>query len=121
MFSEPIETASEMTMHLKNSLGMSDVSLYLEQATSGDGFVPQDFSFAEQVKSIQCVDFGYSNEKFLDGINSNAPIEFYLFTQDAYTNGAVVSHFFSELNYNLSIKQGVVTYTEPKPGVGFVY
>jgi len=121
MYSEAVETASEMTMHLKNSLGLSDVSLYLEQATTGDGFANKDFPFAEQVKSIQCVDFGYSNEKFLDGINSNSPIEFYLFTQDAYTNGAVTSHFFAEMNYNLSIRQGVVTYTEPKPGVGFVY
>ena len=63
----------------------------------------------------------WKTQKFLDGINSNAPIEFYLFTQDAYTNGAVVSHFFSEINYNLSIRQGQVSYTEPKGGVGFVY
>jgi len=122
MYSEPVETSAEMIMHLKNSLGMSDTPLWIEQTSTGD--LPgelADFSMADISRSIQCADFGYSNEKFLDGINSNTPIEIYLYTQDAYIAGAVTSHFFSEINYNLSIRQGVVTYTEPKPGVGFVY
>jgi hypothetical protein len=38
-----------------------------------------------------------------------------------YTQNTSVMHSFTELNYNLSIKGGHVTYTEPKPGQGTVY
>ena len=101
---------------------MSDVSLWMEQVTTGEAEGGlRDIPSADVLRSVQCVDFGYSSEKFLDGINSNTPIEFYLYTQDAYIAGDVTSHFFTELNYNLSIRQGMVSYTEPKPGVGFVY
>jgi len=122
MYSEPIETSTELIMHLKNSLGMSDVPLWLEQISTGTitGGAAHH-SFADTLKSVSCVDFGYSNEKFLDGINSNTPVEFHLYTRPSYVSGEIMSHFFSELNYNLSIRQGQVTYTEPKPGVGFVY
>jgi hypothetical protein len=101
---------------------MSDVPLWLEQISTGTitGGAAH-FSFADTIKSVSCVDFGYSNEKFLDGINSNTPVEFHLYTRPSYVSGEIMSHFFSELNYNLSIRQGQVTYTEPKPGVGFVY
>ena len=122
MYSEPVETSAEMIMHLKNSLGLSDTPLWIEQVSTGDqAGETADIPLHEITRSVQCADFGYSNEKFLDGINSNAPIEIYLYTQDAYVAGAVTSHFFTELNYNLSIRQGQVKYTEPKGGVGFVY
>jgi hypothetical protein len=122
MYSEPVETSAEMIMHLKNSLGLSDTPLWIEQVSTGDqAGETADIPLHEITRSVQCADFGYSNEKFLDGINSNSPIEVYLYTQDAYVAGAVTSHFFTELNYNLSIRQGQVTYIEPKGGVGFVY
>ena len=67
------------------------------------------------------VDFGYTNENFLDGISSNSAIELYVDMSSTYTQNTTVMHSFTELNYNLSIRKGQVTYTEPKPGVGTVY
>jgi hypothetical protein len=117
LFNEPVSDAAEAVMHLKNSLGYQDTSLICEQASESGG----DITYANMNKFVQCVDFGYTNEKFLDGISSNTPIEIIVETRPAYVSGTVMMHSFTEMNYNLSIKKGVVTYVEPKPGVGNVY
>jgi hypothetical protein len=116
----PVEGSAEAIMQLKNSLGFQDVSLWLEQASTAES-VQADVSYADLGKFIQCVDFGYTNEKFLDGISPNTPIELFVDTKTTYASGSLMMHSFTEMNYNLSIKQGHVTYTEPKPGVASVY
>ena len=70
---------------------------------------------------IHVVDFGYTNEKFLNGISSNTPIEIYVEMSNTYSVNTIVMHSFTEMSYNLSIRNGQVTYTEPKPGQGTVY
>ena len=115
LFNDYVETTAEAVMHLKNSLGMQNTPLVLETANSG--FV----TYADVSKMIHVVDFGYTNEKFLDGISSNTPIEIYVDMSSTYTVNSSVMHSFTELNYNLSIRNGQVTYVEPKPGVGTVY
>jgi hypothetical protein len=115
LYNDYVETTAEAVMHLKNSLGMQNTPLVLETANSG--FV----TYADVSKMIHVVDFGYTNEKFLDGISSNTPIEIYVDMSPTYTLNTTVMHSFTELNYNLSIRRGQVTYVEPKPGVGTVY
>jgi hypothetical protein len=115
LFNDYVETTAEAVMHLKNSLGMQNTPLVLETANSA--FV----TYADVSKMIHTVDFGYTNEKFLDGISSNTPIEIYVDMSSTYTVNSSVMHSFTELNYNLSIRKGQVTYVEPKPGVGTVY
>jgi hypothetical protein len=115
LFNDCVVTTAEAVMHLKNSLGMQNTPLVLETANSG--FV----TYADDSKMIHVVDFGYTNEKFLDGISSNTPIEIYGDMSSTYTQNTTVMHSFTELNYNLSIRKGQVTYLEPKPGVGTVY
>jgi galactokinase/mevalonate kinase-like predicted kinase len=117
VFNEPVVDSAEAVMHLKNSLGYQDTSLICEQASESGG----DITYANMNKFVQCVDFGYTNEKFLDGISSNSPIELIVETRTAYASGTVMMHSFTEMHYNLSIKKGMVTYVEPKPGVGNVY
>jgi hypothetical protein len=117
LFNEPVDGTALAVMHLKNSLGYKDTSLMLEQGSTTDSYI----TFADVSKFVQCIDFGYTNEKFLDGISSNAPIEIFVETGSTYVSGASMMHSFTEMNYNLSIKKGVVTYVEPKPGVGNVY
>jgi hypothetical protein len=102
-------------MHLKNSLGMQNTPLVLE--TANNAYV----TYADVSKMIHVVDFGYTNEKFLDGISSNTPIEIYVDMSPTFTVNSSVMHSFTELNYNLSIRKGQVTYVEPKPGQGTVY
>jgi hypothetical protein len=115
LYNDYVETTAEAVMHLKNSLGMQNTPLVLETANSG--FV----TYADVSKMIHVVDFGYTNEKFLDGISSNTPIEIYVDMSSIYSLNTVIMHSFTELNYNLSIRNGQVTYVEPKPGVGTVY
>jgi hypothetical protein len=115
LYNDYVETTAEAVMHLKNSLGMQNTPLVLETANSG--FV----TYADVSKMIHVVDFGYTNEKFLDGISSNTPIEIYVDMSSIYSLNTTVMHSFTELNYNLSIRNGQVTYVEPKPGVGTVY
>jgi hypothetical protein len=115
LFNDYVETTAEAVMHLKNSLGMQNTPLVLE--TANNAYV----TYADVSKMIHTVDFGYTNEKFLDGISSNTPIEIYVDMSSTYTRNTTVMHSFTELNYNLSIRRGQVTYVEPKPGVGTVY
>jgi hypothetical protein len=115
LYNDYVETTAEAVMHLKNSLGMQNTPLVLETANSG--FV----TYADVSKMIHVVDFGYTNEKFLDGISSNTPIEIYVDMSSIYSLNTTVMHSFTELNYNLSIRNGQVTYVEPKPGQGTVY
>ena len=81
----------------------------------------EDTFLADWVKFVQCVDFGYTNEKFLDGISSNTPVELFIDTKSSYTGGSIMMHSFTEMNYNLSIRNGTVSYTEPRGGIGSVY
>jgi len=121
LFNEPVSNTAEAIMHLKNSLGLQHKSLWLEQASViASGGLPEQ-PMAPSAKFVQVVDFGYSNEKFLDGISSNTPVELIIETKTGYTPGSIMMHSFTELNYNLSIRMGQVTYTEPKPGSGSVY
>jgi len=115
LYNDYVEGTAEAVMHLKNSLGMQNTPLVLETANSG--FI----TYADVSKMIHVVDFGYTNEKFLDGISSNTPIEFYIDMSLVYSLNTTVMHSFTELNYNLSIRNGQVTYVEPKPGQGTVY
>jgi len=117
LFNEAVDGTEEAVMHLKNSLGYQNKSLMLEQGNTSDEYI----TFAKYSKFVQCIDFGYTNERFLDGINSNTPIEFFVETGSSYVSGTVNMHSFTEMNYNLSIKRGVVSYVEPKPGIGNVY
>ena len=115
LYNDYVTTTAEAVMHLKNSLGMQNTPLVLETVNSA--FI----TYADVSKMIHVVDFGYTNEKFLDGISSNTPIEFYVDMSSIYTQNTSIMHSFTELNYNLSIKKGQVSYVEPKPGVGTVY
>jgi hypothetical protein len=115
LYNDYVETSAEAIQHLKNSLGMQDTPLVLETADSTFE------TYADTSKLIHVVDFGYTNEKFLDGISSNTPIEIYVDMSSTYTQNTSVMHSFTELNYNLSIKGGQVSYVEPKPGQGTVY
>jgi len=115
LYNDYVEGTAEAVMHLKNSLGMQNTPLVLETANSG--FV----TYADVSKMIHVVDFGYTNEKFLDGISSNTPIEIYVDMSSIYSLNTTVMHSFTELNYNLSIRNGQVTYVEPKPGSSTVY
>jgi hypothetical protein len=115
LYNDYVEGTAESVMHLKNSLGMQNTPLVLETANSG--FI----TYADVSKMIHVVDFGYTNEKFLDGISSNTPIEFYVDMSTIYSLNTSIMHSFTELNYNLSIRKGQVSYVEPKPGVGTVY
>ena len=54
-------------------------------------------------------------------MSSNTPIEIYVDMSSTYTQNTSVMHSFTEMPYNLSIRNGQVTYTEPKPGQGTVY
>jgi hypothetical protein len=94
---------------------MQNTPLVLE--TTNNAYV----TYADVSKMIHVVDFGYTNEKFLDGISSNSAIELYVDMSPTFTVNSSVMHSFTELNYNLSIRNGQVTYVEPKPGVGTVY
>jgi hypothetical protein len=115
LFNDYVESTAEAIQHLKNSLGMQDTPLHLEKANSG--FV----TYADVSKLVQVVDFGYTNEKFLDGISSNSAIELYVDMSSTYTQNTSVMHSFTEMSYNLSIRKGQVTYVEPKPGSNTVY
>jgi len=117
LFNEPVDGTALGVMHLKNSLGYKDTSLMLEQGTNTDSYI----TYADVTKFVQCIDFGYTNERFLDGISTNVPVEIFVETGSAYVSGVAMMHSFTEMNYKLSIKKGVVTYVEPKPGVGNVY
>jgi hypothetical protein len=48
----------------------------LEQGTATDDYR----TYADLSKFVQCIDFGYTNEKFLDGISTNTPIEIFVET-----------------------------------------
>jgi hypothetical protein len=115
LYNDYVIGTAEAVMHLKNSLGMQNTPLVLE--TANDTFV----TYADVSKMIHVVDFGYTNEKFLDGISSNTPIEIYVDMSSTFTVNSSVMHSFTELNYNLSIRNGQVTYVEPKPSSGVVY
>jgi hypothetical protein len=115
LFNDYIETTGEAVQHLKNSLGMQDTPLVLETVNSIFD------TYADISKLIHVVDFGYTNEKFLDGISSNTPIEIYVDMSSTYAVNTVVMHSFTEMSYNLSIRSGQVSYVEPKPGQGTVY
>ena len=117
LFNEPVDGTALGVMHLKNSLGYKDTSLMLEQGSDTDSYI----TYADVTKFVQCIDFGYTNERFLEGISTNVPVEIFVETGSAYVSGVAMMHSFTEMNYKLSIKKGVVTYVEPKPGVGNVY
>jgi len=115
LFNDYVEGTAETVQHLKNSLGMQDTPLVLETVNSLND------TYADVSKMIHVVDFGYTNEKFLNGISSNTPIEIYVEMANTYSVNTIVMHSFTEMSYNLSIRNGQVTYTEPKPGQGTVY
>ena len=114
---EPVTGAIETITHLKNSLGLHDKALYLDQFNSSG-----DVLNCDKFALVQCIDFGYSSgEKFLDGIASNTPIELYIEMGPTYTPSTVTMHSFTEMSYNLSIKNGQVRYVETRPGASTVY
>jgi hypothetical protein len=68
--------------------------------------------------------FEYSEESmnpaFVGGISSTNPVQLE-FTLDSTPSSALVNHNFCEVGYIMSIRNGVVSYLEPKPGSQSVY
>jgi hypothetical protein len=71
---------------------------------------------------VNVFDFQYSgSEGFANGISSSTPLEMYFDLPAAYTANDIMVFSFAEISYDLVVKNGLVTYSEVKPGSNAVY
>ena len=80
--------------------------------------------FQSDQKFFTVGNFEYSEESmnpaFVGGISSTNPVSLE-FTLDQTPSSALINHNFCEVGYVMSIRNGVVSYLEPKPGSQSVY
>ena len=115
IYNSPIDSQSQALFHVKNALGCQDKLLVCESET--DAKIPKYY----QRRYVNVLPFEYTNEDFVNGISSSTPVELYITMPAGYTSNDLMCFSFTELSYDLSIKNGQVRYVEQKPGSNSVY
>jgi hypothetical protein len=101
--------------HVRNALDFQDKPLVM-QFVDNVTHKPSDRHY------VNVFDFQYSgNSGFTNGISSSTPLEMYFDLPAGYASNDVICYSFVEISYDLVVKNGMVTYSEVKPGSNSVY
>lgn len=118
VFNEFVEEPSHNAVtvgHVKNAVGAGDEALVMEQVDT-----TSKIPLVNTNRYVQVFDFQYTQDGFLNGLSSSTPLEIFLNLASGYT-GALMSYSFAEISYDLVVKDGMVSYEEPRPGSNSVY
>ena len=108
-YGQALTSTAAAISYLKSSLGKEHTPLLLEQTDTDEGVW-----LADTTRLIHVVDYSYSSSKaLLNGISSNTPIEVHVGLTSSYVPHELRAFTFSEVNMNLVVRDGRVTFEEP--------